>query len=158
MSDQKSLAQRWEDFRPSKSLWVWSCAGSIAATMVVGFTVGGWVTGGTAQEMAENAVEETRAELVASVCVERFVDSTQFADQLASLKEADSWDRDGMIVDGGWVTLANMDEPVDDAADLCAERLVAMEVSDKEQMAVTPAVDTMTPAAPAVDEKAVSNG
>lgn len=131
MTDRKSLAQRLEDFRPSKGLWFWSCAGCVIATIIVGFTVGGWVTGGTAQEMTKNAAGEARAQLVANVCVEKFVSSNQFADHLASLKKADSWDRDSLIEDGGWVTLAGMDEPTSDAADLCADRLVAMEAPAK---------------------------
>lgn len=146
MADRKSLTERWEDFRPSKGLWLWSCAGSVAATMIVGFAFGGWVTGGTAQELAENAAERARAQLVAGVCVERFVNGNQFADRLAALKKADSWDRDNLIEDGGWLTVAGMEDPVGDAADLCAQQLAEMEVPEM-------APDTTMPGAPAVGEK-----
>lgn len=152
MADQKNLAQRWEEFRPSKTLWLWSCVGFVIATMVVGFTVGGWVTGGTAREMAENAAEKARAHLVASVCVEKFVTGNQFADRLVALKAADSWDRDNLITDGGWVTLAGMEEPLGDAADLCAQQLADMEVPEEAPVAATPAVDSATSDAPAVGE------
>ena len=158
MSDQKGLAQRWEEFRPTKGLWLWSCVGFVIATMVVGFTFGGWVTAGTAQEMVENATEETRAQLVASVCVEKFVNSDQFSDRLTVLKAADSWDRDNLIEDGGWVQLVGMDEPVSDAADLCAERLAEMEVPEEAPIAATPAADVTTPGAPAAGEGASTTG
>ena len=49
----KSIQQRWNDLQPSKTMLFWSCAGSVAVALLVGFTWGGWVTGGTAQEMAE---------------------------------------------------------------------------------------------------------
>ena len=48
MTDGQSLSQRFADYRPSKTVLFWSCAGCVAATMIIGFTWGGWVTGGTA--------------------------------------------------------------------------------------------------------------
>lgn len=142
MSD---FSQRWNEFRPSKTLWFWSAAGVAVATIVLGFTVGGWVTGGTAQEMAENAVDEARAQLVANVCVEKFVSSEQFASQLTALKETSSWDRDSMIADGGWTTLPGLEDAVGGAADLCAERLAEMEVPEVKPVAETMSGDDMLP-------------
>ncbi len=45
--------------------------------------------------------------------------------KLAALKETDSWKQDTFIEEGGWVTFANMEKPVDGAAELCASRLMA---------------------------------
>jgi hypothetical protein len=95
--------------------------------MILGFTWGGWVTGGTADEMATNAREEARAELAASVCVAKFMQAPDATAQLAALKEASSWQRDDFITKGEWTTLVGSDEPVDGAADLCAEQLAEME-------------------------------
>lgn len=95
--------------------------------MILGFTVGGWVTGGTARTMAAQATEDAREQLVAAICVERFVAAPNAADSLAELKEASSWDRDDLIEDGGWIAISALEEQVSGAADLCAERLVALE-------------------------------
>ncbi|GIK97197.1 MAG: hypothetical protein BroJett029_14060 [Alphaproteobacteria bacterium] len=122
------MAARWSDFRPSKTLWFWSCVGCVVATMIVGFTVGGWVTGGTAEEMASDARENGRAELVAQICVDRFLDASDAASELAALKEQSTWQRDDFIQKGGWVKLAGFEEPVEGAADLCAEELAGMEL------------------------------
>ncbi len=127
MADENSVSTGWSNFRPSKVLWIWSCLGTAVAVMIVGFTVGGWVTGGTANEMAETAAEDARTELVASVCVERFMNSPDAATTLAELKEAESWNRDDLISDGGWVTLAGVDQTVYGSADLCADRLAEMD-------------------------------
>lgn len=127
MAGENSVTARWNAFQPSKTLWFWSCVGTAVAVMVVGFTVGGWVTGGTANRMAETAAEEARTQLAASVCVEKFISSPDAATTLAELKETDSWSRDDFITDGGWVTLTGMDEPVDGSADLCADTLAEME-------------------------------
>lgn len=127
MADGSGVTGRWENFRPSKALWLWSCAGCIAATMILGFTVGGWVMGGTAEEMAESAREEGRAELAAQLCVNRFVAAPGAAETLESLKEASSWDRDDLIEKGGWANLPGNVAVIDGSIDLCAEKLAAME-------------------------------
>jgi hypothetical protein len=67
MSENQTLSQRWENYRPSKTLWFWSAAGVAVATMIIGFTAGGWTTGGNAAIMAERAAQDARAELVATV-------------------------------------------------------------------------------------------
>jgi hypothetical protein len=127
MPETKGVQQTFAEFKPSKSLWFWSCAGCVAVTMIVGFTLGGWVTGGTAKEMAADAADDARAELVASACIERFSESTDFAKKLVTLKGTNSWERSDMLEEGGWVTLAGMKEPLDDAAEICANKLAAME-------------------------------
>jgi hypothetical protein len=120
-------------YRPSKAALFWSCVGCVIAALIVGFTWGGWVTGGTATEMAERAARQARAELVATVCVQRFLDASDSRAQLASLKETNSWQRDDFIEKGGWATLPGLDKPVASSADLCAERLAAMELPPRGQ-------------------------
>ena len=128
----------WGDYRPSKAMWFWSCVACVVATVVIGFTWGGWVTGGTAEEQTAQAREAGRAELAATICVARFVEAPDAAVQLAALKDASSWNRDDTIADAGWTTPLGFDGPVSGAADLCAERLVAMELP-VEQAADAPA-------------------
>jgi len=122
-----NISERWAEFRPSKALWLWSCVGCVAATMIIGFTWGGWVTGGTATEMATDAREDARAELVANLCVENFISSPNAPQLLADLKEASSWERDDFIEDGGWAQISGLKNQVSAANDLCAEQLAAME-------------------------------
>jgi hypothetical protein len=123
---ERSLVQRWEEYRPAKAAVFWTFVTGIVLTLVVGFNWGGWVTGGTAREMSQTAAEDARAELVADVCVERFMNAADASAQLATLRETSSWQRDIFIADGGWATLVGMDKPVREAADLCAERLMDM--------------------------------
>lgn len=124
---QENLSTRWHNFRPSKATWLWSCAGCIVATMLVGFTAGGWVTGGTADEMVSDAREEARAELAATLCVNRFAAAPGAQAELTALKEASSWERDDFIEEGGWAELSGTVAIVDGSLDLCADKLVAME-------------------------------
>ena len=127
MSERKSPMDSWMAFQPTKTMTFWSCAAVAVATMAIGFGAGGWVTGGTAAEMAQNAADKARAELVASACVQKFKAHDSFAADLASLKAASSWKQGDLVAEGGWATLAGMQEPLDDAARLCANQLVAMD-------------------------------
>lgn len=120
--------QQLKDYQPTKTTLFWGMAGTAVLTMIVGFTWGGWVTGGTAAEMAEEAAEQSAAKLAAVVCVERFVNASDAAVQLAALKETSRWKRKSFVEDGKWAMLAGLEEPVDGAADLCAERLADMEL------------------------------
>lgn len=129
MADIQGLKQRWEEFRPSKTMTFWSCVACIALTMIVGFTWGGWVTGGASKEMAQDAAADARAALAATVCVDRFLAAADASTQLASLKKADSWKRGDFIEDAGWVTLSGMEKPVPEAADLCVTKLMTAELS-----------------------------
>lgn len=127
MSNGNSLSQRWQEYRPSKAVWFWSCVACIVLTMIVGFTAGGWVTGGTARSMAAQAEQDARETLVASICVDRFLGAPNAQSKLTELKDTSSWQRDDFIVDGGWSKIVALNEQIPGAADVCAERLVAME-------------------------------
>ncbi|WGF89626.1 hypothetical protein [Marinivivus vitaminiproducens] len=132
MADNKFTMDHVRDYKPSKAVWFWSCVASVVATIAVGFSYGGWVTGGTARDMVDEASTGARAQLASDICVYRFSNSADFGPQLAALKEERSWSRDSFIEDGGWATLAGMTEPVADAAELCADELAAMDAPTTE--------------------------
>ena len=135
--------QTWNDYRPSKAVWFWSCVGAAVLTMIVGFTWGGWVTGGTARENVETATEDATAKLASSICAYRFLRGPEASAQLAALKEASSWERDSLIEDAGWVTFASMDSPVRGAADLCADQLASAELPVADATAAERKIDIM---------------
>ena len=67
--DKVSWGQRWSESRPSKTALFWSCVASMVLTMIVGFSWGGWVTGGTARQTAENMARDAVVERLAPICV-----------------------------------------------------------------------------------------
>jgi hypothetical protein len=123
MAAVANFAAQAESYRPSKTVFFWSCLGCVAATMFIGFNWGGWVTGGTAAQMATSAADRARTELTAAVCVTQFDRGTDKTAMLASLARTDSWKRADFIEKGGWVTLPGIDKAVSGAADLCAKQL-----------------------------------
>ena len=126
MAEKQSLGQRWEASRPTKTLTFWSCAACVAGTILVGFTWGGWTTGGTARSMAQDAALGSRNELAAAVCVDRFKAAGDAPAQLVALKALGSWDRGSFVEKGGWAAMPDKVDPGKGAARLCADKLAAL--------------------------------
>jgi hypothetical protein len=124
MANGPGLGKRWEEYRPSKGVWFWSCTACIVATVVLGFTWGGWVTGGTATTMATDAAAAARTQLAAAVCISRFQSGPEASAQLVALKKTDSYERADLIQKDGWATMPGSKTPVVGAADSCAQQLV----------------------------------
>jgi pimeloyl-ACP methyl ester carboxylesterase len=121
--------QRFDQYQPSKRVLFWGCAGSAILAIVVGFSWGGWVTGGTAQAMAEKAAAQARQEVAAVVCVDRFMAAQDAGVQLTALQKiTSSYAQSRFVQDGGWAVLG--DSTTDDrkAADLCAAELAKREI------------------------------
>jgi hypothetical protein len=127
MTESRKFSQRLESYQPSKTLWFWSMAGAVVATMIIGFSFGGWTTAGTTEEMVSKAASDARAELVATICVRNFAQASDATEQLAALKDTSGYQRDDFIEEGGWAKVPGLDEAVPGAFDRCAEELVAME-------------------------------
>ena len=135
---KRTLSQRFDDYRASKTVLFWACAGSVVVATIVGFSWGGWVTGGSAQEMAEESAAQARQELAAVVCVDRFMAAPDAGDQLTALKAMTSSRAQGKFVeDGGWAIIVPASSPTDykargdhrEAAGLCAEELAKREMA-----------------------------
>jgi hypothetical protein len=89
--------------------------------------------------MAEDATAQGRAEVAAAVCVENFMQGADARTQLASLKDTrSSWQRENFIEEGGWATVAGK-EYDDEAAELCADRLIEMEAPAAKEASATEA-------------------
>ena len=128
MDAKRSLGQRWEASRPTKTMLFWSCAACAAGTILVGFTWGGWTTGGTARSTAREAALSSRNELAAGVCVDRFRAAGDASARLVALKALGSWDRGTFVEKGGWAAMPDKVDPGNGTARLCGDKLAALEV------------------------------
>jgi hypothetical protein len=115
--------KRWIEYRPTKEHVVWIGVGCIVATLVAGFGLGGWVTGGTAQRMADEAAAASRHQLAAAVCADHFMRAADARARLAKLQALEWWARDEHVRDGGWATMPGEKEADSVVAQLCATRL-----------------------------------
>lgn len=128
LSKLEVLRQQWDDYRLTKTQAFWFAAGSVAATLIVGFGIAGWVTGGSAQQMVAEAATNSRQELATAVCVDEFMAAENAAPRLAKLSDASWYDRSELIAKGGWATMPDRKEPNSAVAALCAGKLAELEV------------------------------
>ncbi len=119
-----SMGERWGDAQPTKTIAFWLCVASIALTMIVGFAWGGWVTGATAQKMAETRADDAVVNRLAPICVVQFNRDPAKVEKLAELKGTDSWQRDGYIEKQGWATMPGEEKADSNVAGACARLLL----------------------------------
>lgn len=129
MTDKQNLAQRWDRLQPSKGTVVWGVVAGAVATMIIGFSWGGWVTGGTAQSMAEKAAQESHQDLAAAICSDRFAGAPDARAQLATLNGiTSSYQRGKFVEEGGWATMPGASSADRKDAAACAEDLRKLEL------------------------------
>jgi hypothetical protein len=72
------------------------------ATVVIGFGWGGWMLGGSAKQLADNAATSAVVAAIAPICADQFQRSADAAVNLTALKKTDSWQQAGFVEKGGW--------------------------------------------------------
>lgn len=95
------------------------------ALAIVGFSWGGWVTGGTAERMAS---DEARLQVVAAlvpICIQNSKQDPQLAETMAQLKEASRYQRSEMLMKAGWATMPGSSDPDRSVASACMTELAA---------------------------------
>ncbi|WP_445679572.1 hypothetical protein [Radicibacter daui] len=128
MSDQvaakPTLSRRIEGYQPSKTVLFWSCVVVAIATIVVGFSWGGWVTGGSSRAAVIAAGETARGQLASAICVERFNAAPDAAAKLMEFKAISSGYAQRQFVEaGGWATMPGETTPNSAGASGCVTAL-----------------------------------
>ena len=118
--DKQSVGQRWSGARPTKTLLFWSCVASMVLTMIVGFSWGGWVTGGTARQTAETMASDAIVHRLAPICVVQSARDMGIGPKLVALKDESSWQRGEYVGKQGWATMPGEQEPDRKVAEACA--------------------------------------
>ena len=99
---------------------IWGAVGGAVAAMIIGFSWGGWVTGGSAEKMATASAQDASVLALTPLCVAK---AEQQPEQLVLLKKESSWNRGDFVTKAGWV--ANLNEKYRSAvAKACASTLV----------------------------------
>ena len=110
----------WQKFK----LGFWSAIGGAIVLAIIGFKWGGWVTGGTAQQMAEELAKDTVVVRLAPICVTQFNQDPEKDQKLKELKKMDSWDRQKYVEDQGWATTPGDKKSDSDVAAECARQIM----------------------------------
>ena len=115
-----TLGQKWDEARATKKVVFGFAVAAVILTLIVGFNLGGWVTGGTAQVMTNDAVVQR----LSSICVSQFNQDPEKDQKLIELKEARVYQRDDYVKEQGWATMPGEENPDRKVADACAKLLV----------------------------------
>jgi len=119
-----SRGQRWSEARPTKTLVFWSLVAAAVLTMIIGFSWGGWVTGGTARTTAEVMAQDAVVKRLAPICVVQSGRDPVNAVKLVALKAESPWQRGEYIGKQGWATMPGEQEPDRRVAEACATLLM----------------------------------
>lgn len=101
-----------------------AAAGAIALA-IVGFSWGGWVTGGTAKQMASDLTRLGVVAALVPICVEQSKQDPKVVETLALLKDAKYYDRNELLMKAGWATMPGSSDPNRNVASACMDKLAA---------------------------------
>jgi len=95
------------------------------ASMIIGFSWGGWMTGGTANKLAAELADTAVVAALTPICVEKFLQNSDAKANLEVLQKISStWEQGEYLQKGGWVTQPGATSSDYHLARACAEKLV----------------------------------
>jgi hypothetical protein len=100
------------------------------ASMVIGFSWGGWMTGGSASKLAAERADTAVVAALTPICVEKFLQNSDAKANLAILQKISSnWEQGQYLEKGGWVTQPGATSSDYHLARACAEKLVQIKIA-----------------------------
>ena len=103
---------------------LWGAVAGAIALAIVGFSWGGWVTGGAAETLARNSAATAVVAALTPICVEKFRQAAGASANLAEMKKATYASDQGRFIEkGGWATMPGSTEPDSAVARACAQTL-----------------------------------
>ena len=90
---------------------------------IVGFSWGGWVTGGAANKMASAMARDEVVAAMVPVCLDMARADPDRVAHLATIRDASSFKRRDAVMATGWATMPGSDAPNRDLAQACIEGL-----------------------------------
>jgi hypothetical protein len=109
---------------------LFGAAAGAAALAIIGFGWGGWVTGGTAEKIADRNANTAVILALAPICVDNFRRQPDAGAQLVSLQKLSSYDQTGFVEKGGWATSLGMKDDNSAVARACAESIAKLTAAD----------------------------
>ena len=102
---------------------VWGAVIGAVACMIIGFSWGGWVTGGTARKDAATAAHSAVVVALAPICADRFRAQGDGPAKIAELAKASTWERGDVVEKSGYALMPGSKTTDSDVARACAEML-----------------------------------
>ena len=121
------LIESAKNYEPTMKAMVWTAVGASALTMAVGFFGLGWVTGGTAEDMAEDARSSAHSELAAAICAENFRTTPAALEQYREISDMSGFRQRQFVEDQPWALVPGADSVGRETAQLCASMITEMD-------------------------------
>ena len=112
----------WEKIKPALG----GAVGGGIVLAIIGFSWAGWVTGGAAQDMAEELAREAVVARLTPICVEQFNQDSEKDQKLQMLKDTTSYQRGDYVETQGWATMPGEKEADSAVAVKCAVLLAEL--------------------------------
>lgn len=90
---------------------------------IVGFSWGGWMTGGSAEELANDRSDDSVIEALVPVCLDIARMDPDRVAKLAEISALTTFRRRDAVMEAGWATVPGSDTPSRDLAQACIEGL-----------------------------------
>jgi len=114
----------------SRTRLIQGIATGAIASMVIGFSWGGWMTGGAASKLAAERADTAVVAALTPICVEKFLQNSDAKANLAILQKISSnWEQGQYLEKGGWVTQPGATSSDYHLARACAEKLVQVKAA-----------------------------
>ena len=95
------------------------------ASMVIGFSWGGWVLGSTAHRLAADQASTAVVAVLTPICVEKFMQNGDAQENLATLRKISSnWEQGRYLEKGGFATRPGAASSDYELARACAAKLI----------------------------------
>ena len=94
-----------------------------AVVGILGFTWGGWVTSGTANDRAMAMSHDDVVAAMVPVCLDMARTDPDRAAKIATIRDASTFQRRDALMEAGWATVPGADSPDRDIARACLASL-----------------------------------
>ena len=102
-----------------------SAAGGAVTAVVLGFTLGGWVTGSKSDAIATTKAEAAVIAALAPICLDNFRGSVDPKVQQLELRKVNAWDQGPFVEKAGWATMPGSDSINSSLARRCATLILS---------------------------------
>lgn len=103
----------------------WGVVVGSVLTMIVGFSWGGWVTGGTARQEATRQADAAVTSALVPICLAEEKADAARVKKLGELKAiTSSWEQTEFVMKTGWATFPGQPDPNRAVAEACASALL----------------------------------
>ncbi len=126
VESKPSMRERWNAVQPSKMATFWISLLSVVVVVVLGFTWGGWMTEGGAQDEAQAMAKDAVIERLAPICFAQFNQDPDNVLKLDELNGMSTYQRAQFVQDQGWATISGEEKPDRNVAGACTKLILEL--------------------------------